>query len=248
MMGLESLGPWESGRCVSLWPGVGSETMGARTGSPCRRDHYRAGGGSSRGEGMGERLRCQTPSTTSTPPNRGPLSKPKVCWPPVSALWKKTSRSRRALPTPILTPLPYRPSIRTTCSNRDEDRKLPEPWWQWGGESPHLRSIQWQDWKEMLKLQSGWSQVTKQGRAGRKTERETGIETERGRVPISLHYFNSTKSSSYYWQSPYWHLLTLCVCVHECVLAEDFSVSETHNSNKVCYVSKREYVYVDETT
>lgn len=68
MMGLESLGPWESGRCVSLWPGVGSETMGARTGSPCRRDHYRAGGGSSRGEGMGERLRCQTPSTTSTPP------------------------------------------------------------------------------------------------------------------------------------------------------------------------------------
>lgn len=43
MMGLEVLGPWESGRCVSLWPGVGPETLGARTGSPCRRDHYRAG-------------------------------------------------------------------------------------------------------------------------------------------------------------------------------------------------------------
>ena len=217
MMGLESLGPWESGRCVSLWPGVGSETMGARTGSPCRRDHYRAGGGSSRGEGMGERLRCQTPSTTSTPPPiHGPLSKPKVCWPPVSALWKKTGHSRRAPPTPTLTPLPYRPSIRTTCNNRDEDRKLPAPW-QWGGESAHLRSFERQERKETLKLQHGRPRVMKQGRAGRKTERETGRETEGRQVSISLHFFNSTKNSSYHWQSPYWHLLTLCVWVHEYV-------------------------------
>lgn len=49
MTGLKVLGLWESGRCVLLWSGKGSETVGARTGSPCHRHHYRAGVGKQQG-------------------------------------------------------------------------------------------------------------------------------------------------------------------------------------------------------
>lgn len=55
MMGLEALDPWESGWCVSLWPGVGPEALDFRTGSPCRRGSLWGGG---RGE---NEKRCQIP-------------------------------------------------------------------------------------------------------------------------------------------------------------------------------------------
>lgn len=45
IMGLEAPGLWESACCVSLWPGVGPETMEGRTGSPCRKASLWVGGG-----------------------------------------------------------------------------------------------------------------------------------------------------------------------------------------------------------
>ena len=68
IMGLKALHPWESGRRVLLWSSIGPRTREARDRSPCHKEIITGlGGGSSGGEGMGERLRCQIPLTTSTP-------------------------------------------------------------------------------------------------------------------------------------------------------------------------------------
>lgn len=68
IMGLKALHPWESGRRFLLWSSIGPRTLEARDRSPCRKKIITGlGGGSSGGKGMGERLRCQIPLTTSTP-------------------------------------------------------------------------------------------------------------------------------------------------------------------------------------
>lgn len=233
-------------------------------------------------EGVGERLRCQTPSTTSTPPllqpplvlfllqTQSPLTA--HAWP----LENASSHNRRAPPTPTSTPSPCRPSIQTTLSNREADRKPPVQWQRgrgaWGlvpqcssKEHPGRR------WGEMDNKADVWiatrHEREKSGKKRRKRskgggngrEREAGRETEGGQAPISLHSFNLTKQSAYYWQCPYWQLPTVCVCVCMCAWMRvfacmiistvcPFSALQAHNSNKVGYVSKCDFVYVRETT
>lgn len=68
MMGLKVLRPWESGRCVLLWSGIGPKTLGARTGSPCRKDHYRAGRWQQWGLGDGREIEMPDPIDRFKPP------------------------------------------------------------------------------------------------------------------------------------------------------------------------------------
>lgn len=90
--GPESAGLWESGLCVMLWssrrlrePGPGHAATSTITG---------CGWEASRGSGMAERLRCQTPSTTVKPVPQTHCWRPLTHWSHVPG-WKKDSPKLR---------------------------------------------------------------------------------------------------------------------------------------------------------
>lgn len=110
MMGLEAPDPWESGLCVWLRPGVGPESPGAETGSPCHRDHYRMGRGG--GGCLADPINHSNPPKPPNPHSSSFL-KPIVHWAPRLPTGK---RPQPQSPAPTSTLTPWRPSIQTRFS------------------------------------------------------------------------------------------------------------------------------------